>query len=223
MKKINCFCLTLGLVAIFCLQACLVNCLWAQDDWQYWSAYNFRHKINDRWGLVLNPQVRIFDDATDFSYYESRFGIVYGFNKHFDLGVNYLFSNTKNTLGKWTDENNLELEATPKWSLAGFKFSDRNRFEYRIVNGKPKNRYRNNLKISRSVKMGKNEWIPFIGNELFYDFKASEYNQNRFSVGIGKNLSKNLALEIYLMSKMDKTGRDWKNSDIVGTNLQVSF
>ncbi len=140
----------------------------ATDDWNYWSSVQFEHKLNPKVRLIWNPVWRVRDDISETYYLATRQGIGYKVSDSLDLAVHYFYDQEKNAKGQWIEENRLELQPTVKWGYAGFDFSDRNRFEYRVVGGDEKWRYRNLLKIAKPLKIG---FSPYISNEIFYDFK----------------------------------------------------
>ncbi len=197
--------------------------LYARDDVNYWASVTLEHPLNNKVRIIWNPLWRVRDDVSESFYLASRQGVGYKVSKSLDLAASYFYAEEKNIAGRWVPENRLELQTTCKWGLWDLKWSDRNRFEYRSVDDKEKWRYRNALKIAKPVKVWGSEFSPYVSDEIFYDFKKDELNQNRVSVGVTKKLIENVTLDVYYMVKSDKTGRDWNETQILGTSLTVVF
>jgi hypothetical protein len=111
----------------------------------------------------------------------------------------YLVSRPKNNSGTAT-ENMATGEATARAHLsAEFLLSSRNRVDLRWVNGDPKHRYRNRLKIERTYDIGRFQLTPYAHAEVFYDFKARDWTRFRYSAGAEWNITKRIVLEGYYL------------------------
>jgi len=197
--------------------------VYSEDDWQHWNAYSFKYKVNDDINLILSPSLRLDEDISQLFYWESRQGFGYKVNKHLDMNLHYLFARTKKQNNKWVDEHRIEFQPTFKWNVGDLKFSDRNRVEYRVVGGTEKWRYRNSIKMKKTVTVKNKEYTPFIANEVFYDFSAQRYNQNRTTVGFSQKISDIASLDIFYVYRMDKKGSDWQGVNVVGTAVKFSL
>ncbi len=140
-------------VAVFTLLAFHLPAAFATDDWNYWSSVTFEHKLDPKLRLIWNPVWRVRDDISETYYLATRQGVGYKVSDSLDLVVHYFYDQEKNAQGRWVEENRLELQPTVKWDYAGFNFSDRNRFEYRVIEKDKKWRYRNLLKISKPLEL----------------------------------------------------------------------
>jgi hypothetical protein len=63
----------------------------------------------------------------------------------------------------------------------------------------------------------------YLADELFYGFRAGEWNRNRFFAGVEKRLTPRLSVELYTMVESNKTGRDWAEFHVLGLASTVSF
>jgi len=196
---------------------------YSEDDWQYWNAYSFKYKVNDDINLILSPSLRLDEDISQLFYWESWQGAEFKVNKHLDMNLHYLFARTKKQNNKWVDEHRIEFQPTFKWNVGDLKFSDRNRVEYRVVGGTEKWRYRNSIKLKKTITVKNKEYTPFIANEVFYDFSADRYNQNRTAVGFSQKISDIASLDIFYIYRMDKKGVDWQGVNVVGTAVKFSL
>ena len=197
----------------------------ADDDLQYWSAYNFKFKVYDNISLFINPSVRINDDVSDLFYWESRQGVTLKATDYFDFGLHYVYAREKDFGDpEWIDEHRLEIQPNFKWTIFGLDMSDRNRFDYRSIEGEEKWRYRNRIKIGKDLSVSDFEFSPYIYQEFFYDFKKDEYNQNRAGIGVVKQLTDTVSLDVYYQLRNDKdSDGHWSNKHIIGTTLAFSF
>lgn len=195
----------------------------ATDDWNYWSSVSFEHKLDPKTRVIWNPVWRVRDDISETYHLATRQGVGHKVSDSLDLAAHYFYIQEKNTKGQWVEEDRLELQPTLKWDYAGFNFSDRNRFEYRVVGDDEKWRYRNLLKIAKPVEINGFSFSPYISNEIFYDLKKEELNQDRASVGFIKKINPHVTLDVYYMVRSDYAGGHWNTTNIAGTSFSISF
>ena len=197
-------------------------------DFQIWNTDTEEMKLNKKSKLVFEQEFRLGDNASDFYYQHYDVGYVYDLNKQLNLGIGYRYiKELKNKA--FRVENEPYLIATLFWGLAGFKFDDRNRFEYRTFNYNQvdSGRYRNKLTVKLPWKFTKKEIQPYLADEIFIRFNGTDLNQNRFSFGLGFNITKNLKGEVYYMLQSTKnymkTESTWTDANVLGTKLKSLF
>jgi hypothetical protein len=204
---------------------CTISCVgesFASDDWQYWNEFKLKHNINEKIDVHLKLEQRIVDHVGDFALHNYSPGIVYGINKYFDFELNYKYEREK-VNEEWRDEHRLEMIPIIKWEWSGYKFNVRNRFEYRTIEGDDKWRWREKLKIKRNVMMGDFVFTPFVSEEIFYDFKEDEFNQNRAAIGFTKEITKSLEIGLYYLRKSNKRNGSWTGVNVLGTEFVMNF
>jgi len=213
------------LLSIFLLSVLggVVTTAHAQDDWEYWGEYTISHKINNKLYFQLKPKIEARNDMSEFYYWEVVTGFKYKYHKNIDLGLFHLYAQEDKASGLLSKENRARVEATVKWKLGNFKWSDRSRYEFRYVDTASKSRYRNRIKIAKEVSMGDIKFTPYISNEFFVDFKADEFNQNRGTIGFEKKLTDNIKGGLYYTIRSDKKGSDWNERHILGTTFSISI
>ena len=163
------------------------------DDVKMYNFYQLKYKINDKFDVFIQPDMRFNDDIREFYYYHFRNGVTYHALENLDLGATYRFAENKNSAGEWLDEHRLELQATPKVTLGDVKLANRSRFEHRwLQDSKDRWRYRNFSKIAYSAKIGDFEFTPYVSEEIFYDFEIEKLHLNWVAAGIDKKINKNL-------------------------------
>ncbi len=111
----------------------------------------------------------------------------------------YLVSRPKNNSGTAT-EHMATAEATGRAHLrAGWLLSDRNRIDLRWVDGEFKHRYRNRLKLERTLDIGKFQLTPYAHAEVFYDLKPRDWSRLRYAAGAEFSITKRIVLEGYFL------------------------
>lgn len=124
--------------------------------------------------------------------YEGQIGVHVDYipNEHVILRTGYRYGTS---LGSNTDpfkEHRLLTEQTLRKLLPGdLLLSDRNREDFRFINGDFSFRYRNRLTIEREINWLKGRTItPYVSGEIFYDTRYNIWNRNRLGVGIQHSL-----------------------------------
>jgi len=91
-------------------------------------------------------------------------------------------------------------EATGRAHLpAALLLSDRNRVDFRWVDGDPRHRYRNRLKLERSFKAGRFEFTPYAHAEVFYDLRNRTWSRFRYAAGSEWAITKRIVAEGYYL------------------------
>lgn len=81
----------------------------------------------------------------------------------------------------------------------GLLLSDRNREDFRFINGDFSFRYRNRVTIERELQLFKKRSItPYASGEIFYDTRYSAWNRNREIVGVQTSLRRGPILKLLL-------------------------
>ncbi len=194
-------------------------------DFQVWNTDVEEFKINKSSKGVIEQEFRLGKSSSDFYYQHYDFGYVHELNKYLNVGLGYRYvKEIKNNI--WRDESEPYGMATLFWTLAGFKFEDRSRLEYRYFDYQVSSwRYRNKFTTRSPWSFTKMKIQPFICDEFFFKFNGIDINENRFSAGLGVNLTKNIKGEIYYMLRSTKnTGIcTWNDTNVLGTKLKIAF
>jgi len=222
MRKISIF-LTVSIIAIFFSQ---VKAAFAEDDRKMFNFYQIKYKVNDKLDIFVQPDIRIKDDMKEFNYYHFRNGAIFHAFENLDLGITYRFLRSKNSANKWLTEHRLELEATPKITIEGFKLANRSRFEYRgLEDSRDRWRYRNLSKVAYPTKIGNFEFIPYVSEEFFCDFEIGKIHLNWATLGVDKKITKNLLVGLFYLNEAVRVGTkdEWDTNHILGTKVALSF
>jgi hypothetical protein len=200
--------------------------LYAYDDgdFQAWNTDSEELKINKDAKIVLEQEFRWGGNAQDFYYQHYDLGFFYNLLEHLNVGAGYRHVLSKSK-AKFLIENEPYITATLLWDLAGFKFDDRSRLEYNHFDYKDDTlRYRNKITVKAPWKFTALEIQPYLSDEIFILFDDGQrLNINRFSVGLGMTITKNLKGEIYYMLQDTKNSGKWTDINVLGTKLKLSF
>ena len=202
----------------------------AEDDFQSWNAVELKKRLSPEWELFFLPEVRIRDDASELFYHEYRQGIRYKPSQHLQVGMNYLFVRNEST-GKVREEHTGELDITPKAKMGPFDLSVRGRLALRTIQGSAGEdewQVRAMPKIAYPTKLSGHPVTPYLADDLFYDFTADAWNQNRAYLGSAIPLWKGNGVEVgidlyYMIQNLRSVRKDWNSNHILGTKFSIQF
>jgi len=116
--------------------------------------------------------------------------------------------------------NTLEAEGTWRvllpWEVLA---SERNRFDLNFTGGEFDPRYRNRLRLERSVALGKPTLTPYLYGEFFYSFNDGDWSKIRVAAGLEFHMWERFVPEVYFQ-------RDFNNGssgDVNGFGLVLSI
>lgn len=112
--------------------------------------------------------------------------------------------------------------------------SDRNREDFRFVNGEFSFRYRNRVTVEREFHLFKKRTItPYVSGEVYYDTRVDTWNRNRWSLGVQTSLrrgpllkmllpKRQVILDLYFMRQNDSSS-DTPHINALGAALSFYF
>lgn len=220
MKRTIVLTLTLGLIVLLAMQAYAYD----DGDFQIWDTDSEEFKINKSLKAIFEQEFRWGDNASDFFYQHYDGGLSYAVNSHWNVGggFRYILTKSKTT---WRAENAPYLSTAIFGEFGGWKIEDRSRLEYQNFDYKADTgRYRNKLTVKLPFKFTKYEIQPYVSDEIFIQFvRTDPFNQNRFSSGLGMNLTKSIKSEIYYMLLSAKGATGWTDANVLGVKVKISF
>lgn len=120
-------------------------------------------------------------------------------------------------------EHKVMLDATLRYDFPyKLLLSNRNRFEFRWVNGNYHLRYRNRPALERSFKLYKRNITPYLASEVFWDQRYKKLNLYKFSTGVQVPVYRRTSIE-FLYERQYCTTCGNKNTNIFGLNLNIAF
>ena len=156
-------------------------------------------------------------------------------NDHIILRAGYRFGTSVGDADEPYKEHRLLTEQTLRKLLPGeLLLSDRNREDFRFVNGDFSFRYRNRVSVEREVHLFEGRTItPYVSAEIFYDTRTSAWNRNRLAVGFQQSLRRGplrkmllprrqVILDLYYMRQNDSRS-EIQHVNAIGAALAFYF
>lgn len=198
--------------------------------------------------IHLKPNVRLYllgtvsksvedGEVRNAQAFEAQIGahIDYIPNEHVILRTGYRFGRAVGSNSDPFREHRFLTEQTLRTMLPGeLLLSDRNREDFRFVNGDFSFRYRNRVTVEREFHLfGKRTVTPYVSGEIFYDTRTGVWNRNRYAVGVQTALrrgplmkmllpKRQIILDLYLMRQNDSRS-DTPHVNALGAALSFYF
>jgi len=198
--------------------------------------------------ITVKPRVRLYLTGTvsksvedgelrNAQGYEGQIGVHVDYipNKHVILRTGYRYGTSVGSNSEPFKEHRLLTEQTLRQLLPGdLLLSDRNREDFRFVNGDFSFRYRNRVTLEREVHLFKGRTItPYVSGEIFYDTRYNTWNRNRFAVGVQQSLlrgplrkmllpKRQVTVDLYFMRQNDSRS-DTQHVNAIGAALTFYF
>jgi hypothetical protein len=211
---------------------------------EFWPELNLYLKLNEKSRLFFLYSATKLDNRQTHS--EGSFGAYFDFyavplfrprlraahmdparSKSLLVRVGYLGSRTPSS-----DSSDASVEQTPTveghgraplpWGLL---LTDRNRWDFRFVDGDFQPRYRNRLKLERTFEVrcpGITGITPYGHGEAFYDWRFHKFHRFRYAAGLELSLGRHVTLESYYLRQHDTVSAP-QHVNAVGFALQLYF
>jgi hypothetical protein len=139
------------------------------------------------------------------------------------IRVGYLYGKTPEDSSDAFVEHTPIIEVTPRYYLPkNTLLTNRNRYDFRLVNGVYTPRYRNRLKIERTFETGRRAFTPYIHAEAFYDRRYDSFHRFRYTIGGEFEINKHFVLEGYYLRQQDSQTEP-RGLNVAGIGLQIYF
>ncbi len=211
---------SLKLILIFFIS----NIVFSQPKLGSWNIINVNLKINKKWNVFAETQLRSLSFYDEFHYYEVKTGGSYKIDKQFSATSGFGSYNTYNEGGDF--KNPIQNKEIRTWAQINMKqktgiinFEHRYRAEQRFTNNGFKNRFRYRLgaiiPINNPELKEKTLYLN-IWNELFFTNREPFFERNRLLIGFGYEFNKNTAIQTGYIHQFDykindEIGRDFLN------------
>lgn len=137
--------------------------------------------------------------------------------------LGYLFGKTPSDSPDPFVEHTPIIEVTPRYYLPkNLLLSNRNRYDFRFVDGVYTPRYRNRLKLERTFQTGKRAITPYAHVEGFYDRRFDGFHRFRYSAGSEFEINKRFVLEGYYLHQQDSRAEP-RRLNVAAIVLQIYF
>jgi hypothetical protein len=203
---------------------------------EFWPAADIHAQFRDNLRLEGFGGLK---KGEDFSYQQADVGVGLGYQwKRFTgphlenidpdkesflvAGVGYEYIRTIQP-GKDQDEDRIAIQVTPRFRPpADFLLTDRNRVEFRWVNGDYSTRYRNQLTVERGFFVHEFRLDPYASAEFFYDISKSSWSEERYSAGIQLPYRHLLMVDLYYLRQNCPTCSP-EHLNVLGLTVNVYF
>ncbi len=183
--------------------------------------------------LELSTEQRFNNDLNTYYHGEYDVGISYKVADWLSLAPSFrLVETRKSSSDKWVHEYRPMINVTFSQTFAGWKFDDRNRFEWRNYDY-PKDadsivRYRNRLKVTSPWKWTDFKINPYASVEIFQDCNGEKTALQNYEAVIGINaaLTDTMSLELYYMAEFKENAGKHSTphtANIAGAALKFKF
>ncbi len=198
--------------------------------------------------INIKPEVRLFFLGTvsksvedgefrNAQAFETQIGahVDYIPNKYVILRTGYRFGRSVGSNSDPFKEHRFLTEQTLRtWLPGGLLLSDRNREDFRFVNGDFSFRYRNRVTVEREFHLFRKRTLtPYVSGEIFYDTRYGIWNRNRYAVGVQTSLrrgplmkmllpKRQIILDLYVMRQNDSRS-DAPHVNAIGAVLAFYF
>jgi len=203
---------------------------------EFWPAVDAHVEFTDNWRLLAFVGLK---KGEEFAYQQLNAGVGFGYQwktiskphllnidpdkEHiFVFGGGYERLQTLQS-GNPSNENRLVLQGTVGYRLSSrFFVSDRNRVEFRWVNGTYSTRYRNMLFGLYDFKIHEFRFSPYASAEAFYNGAVGSWNEEQYAAGIEWPYKRLLMLQTYYL-RQNCTTCNPAHLNVGGLTLNLFF
>ena len=194
-----------------------------QRDIGSWNILNLKYKVNEKWSLMGESQLRSLKLYSNFHYYEYKVFVNYYLNNNVKLALGAGSYQTYKEGGNFIlPKNNDEFRLSPQLillqSIGKLKIEQRYRFESRFSNKGYRNRYRYRLGVfypfGREKNDGYKQFQISASNELFFTDSEPYFERNRLLFNFNFKPSKSSTIQVGYLHQFDykindETGKDF--------------
>jgi hypothetical protein len=161
---------------------------------ELWTEVDVYVPLNEKFRLFFLASFNRAEETKD--KLESTFGahLDYKVNKHFVLRAGYRYSFAPGDQDSFK-EHRIITEQTFRQDLPlAMLLSDRNREDWRFVNGNFSFRYRNRIRLEREFRVCGRSLTPYGSVEVYHDSRFDVWNRNRLTAGAEFQLQRGFPL-----------------------------
>jgi hypothetical protein len=179
-----------------------------QDDTQIWNEVQVVAPLHKRVDLVMIGVLRFGRNVTHPVDERAGGGLAFKPHKSLTVTPTYLYTAQQPAAGRKNFEHRLIINATGRFSLGKFNFTDRNLVEFRVRHAlRDITVYRNRLQIDYPVKVGEFSFRVYVADEVFQGLRPGAWDRNRVAVGAFKQFSPHAYAEVFYLRQNDGRSR----------------
>ncbi len=173
-------------------------------DLETWSSLNLKYKIDEKWDIALQGQLRLDNNSSEVSQYFGQLELGYSPFKHFEFGgaLRYIKKNDNTgAIQGYEDHFRYHLDGVFKHKKNNFKFKYRARYQNKNELGSDdvaKKYFRFKAGIDYNIRKWK--FDPELSGELFRPLGSESDNQldgYRLTLGTSFKVYKSSKIGIY--------------------------
>lgn len=199
----------------------IVSSVYAQDDdFTTWTKFKVNHKIDSRFSVSGDVELRTKDDMNKWDRWGLTVGGDYRAYSFLKLGVAYETHLCDLGDSGWKFRHRYHLSATASFRYQWLKVSLRERFQQTFDSGDAKTRLRSRLKLSYAPTKG--IVSPYFSVELYQSLDDAPFwraARMRYRPGIELNLAKRWSLDAFYCYQYEPS----KGKHIAGIEVGYSF
>ena len=199
----------------------IVSSVYAQDDdFTTWTKFKVNHKIDSRFSVSGDVELRTKDDMNKWDRWGLTVGGDYRAYSFLKLGVAYETHLCDLGDSGWKFRHRYHLSATASFRYQWLKVSLRERFQQTFDSGDVETRLRSRLKLSYAPTKG--IVSPYFSVELYQSLDDAPFwraARMRYRPGIELNLAKRWSLDAFYCYQYESS----KGKHIAGIEVGYSF
>ena len=178
------------------------------DDNQSWNDLQLTVPLSKHFDLQTRVTMRFGKNITRLNDGRFLIGVVWKPTRSLSVSPYFWLINARNALGRFREEQRLNLSASYRFPFKSFGLTHRSIVERRLRRPLNTWRYRAYLTFEKDLPK---RIMPgtkfFVGDEIFYDSGTKRFSRNRFAIGINKTLSEELSVDVFYMRQNDGFSR----------------
>lgn len=151
---------------------------------QFWPEIDVYVPLNEKFRLFFLATTTKAEETKDNTEGQVGAHIDYRLNRKISLRTGYRYGFSLGGSDPFNEQRIIFEETLRQPLPLEVLLSDRNREDFRWVNGEYSARYRNRVTLEREFKVINRALTPYGSAEVFYDSRFDTWNRNRLAVGI---------------------------------------
>src|SRR5215469_7288807 len=176
----------------------------SNHDTQAWPEIYIGRKLTERVALTGFSGLHIGKDMTTPIEEQIGMGFSYSPNAFISFVPFYRWIANQSRPDHHAQESRPQVDVILRIPLLSrFDINDRNRVEFRWIDGQPSQRYRNRMLLEHPLALAKKRFTPFAGVEWFYDTRYHAWNRTRYSAGVHLPITPHIEISPYYVRQND--------------------
>lgn len=183
------------------IQACLFAQNKSEENLGSWYVLSLNHRFTEKFSVTPYSELRFYEPTSNYNLTFVSLRGNYHFKPNQTVGMAYAYLDIDSVFDEDdipnTKEHRIYEQYTIKHKLNTFDVNHRLRLEQRFLEFTNRNETQHRLRYRFGIKYNINKTL-FLGltEEAFVNFQDQAFHENRFFIGIGFNLRKNVQLKI---------------------------